>query len=352
VPGGDARSRIYGIGGHAGLLAIEIENDSPAPFVVAFVLRPSAPDGQLYSLAVHGTWVVADGRPILRTLQKPRRWAVSQQGRTFDVVATGDAPAGPFPTTRSRAGTLAGAFLHPLAHRAKLRACVVIGLDAAAPLEASDPELLPTPSQAVLGWKAQLDRGMHVMVPDERLQTAIDAARAALLLSAANTSRPTPGKFIALEDWGFDREGEVVWKQLGSRDRRRANQRNASSGAWDEVRRMLVESSPTFSWPDGPSGFLHAMREVLVREYADGRVALLPEFPLEWVGHSVEVHDVPTRRGLASFALRWHGARPALLWECTSVLRVTCPALDPGWSSDEPRGDALLAPHRAAGARR
>ena len=41
-------------------------------------------------------------------------------------------------------------------------------------------------------------------------------------------------------------------------------------------------------------------------------------------------------------AVRWHGARPALLWEASAPMRLTCTGLDPTWSSTEPRGEALL----------
>ena len=75
-------------------------------------------------------------------------------------------------------------------------------------------------------------------------------------------------------------------------------------------------------------------------------VSLLPD---EWMGRSLGVHDAPTHHGLLSYAVRWHGERPALLWELQphpGVERVTltAPGLDPDWSSDELRGEALLAP--------
>jgi hypothetical protein len=47
--------------------------------------------------------------------------------------------------------------------------------------------------------------------------------------------------------------------------------------------------------------------------------------------------------------VRWHGPRPALLWECEGAGRIRAPGLDPAWSTDEPRGDALLAPHPLTG---
>jgi hypothetical protein len=67
------------------------------------------------------------------------------------------------------------------------------------------------------------------------------------------------------------------------------------------------------------------------------------------MGQGLEVHDAPTHDGLLSFAVRWHGDRPALLWDLrrragdTRPVHLTAPGLDPTWSTGETRGDALLA---------
>jgi hypothetical protein len=70
---------------------------------------------------------------------------------------------------------------------------------------------------------------------------------------------------------------------------------------------------------------------------------LLPGFRSEWLGANIAVHDFPLRRGVASFAVRWHAARPALLWDVPAGFRVTVPALDPNFTSHEAAGEALLA---------
>ena len=72
-------------------------------------------------------------------------------------------------------------------------------------------------------------------------------------------------------------------------------------------------------------------------------VDVLPGFRVAWLGQPVAAHDIPLRRGLCSFALRWHGARPALLWDVPPGTTVRAPALDPAWSSSEPVGETLLA---------
>jgi len=135
---------------------------------------------------------------------------------------------------------------------------------------------------------------------------------------------------------------------------------------------MLDVATPTFTWPgaihpslgSGCAGaghdpavaamFVSFVRSLLVREEPGGLV-LCSMLPHEWRGQSIEVHDAPTSVGLVSFAVRWHGARPALLWDVrpsadedgagapAAAIRLRAPGLDPGWSTEELRGDALLA---------
>jgi hypothetical protein len=75
--------------------------------------------------------------------------------------------------------------------------------------------------------------------------------------------------------------------------------------------------------------------------------------PDHWLGQGWEVHGAPTAHGRLSYAIRWHGERPALLWELephpgtegeAAPVRLTVPGLDPDWSTTLARGEALLAP--------
>jgi hypothetical protein len=135
--------------------------------------------------------------------------------------------------------------------------------------------------------------------------------------------------------------------------------------AWRRLRWLLEAATPTFTWPeaihprlgggcmgDGHHGwaaadFVSFVRQVLVKEAQDGSLALCTVFPPEWAGQPVEVHDAPTHSGRVSYALRWHGDRPALLWESERPgVRLTIPGLDPAWSTTEPSGEALLRPYR------
>jgi hypothetical protein len=132
--------------------------------------------------------------------------------------------------------------------------------------------------------------------------------------------------------------------------------------ALDRLQWALDVASPTAAWPEavhprlgtGCAGAGHDLaasaelvrlvRRLLVCE-EEGGLVLLPVLPGGWRGQGLEVHELPTAAGTLSYAVRWHGPRPALLWEVDGdgPLRLRAPGLDPAWSSTERRGDALLA---------
>ncbi len=116
---------------------------------------------------------------------------------------------------------------------------------------------------------------------------------------------------------------------------------------------LLGSASPTWTWPAGhdvagSAALVTELRRTLVRELPDG-LALCPDVPEAWLGQGWEVHDVPTARGRLSYAIRWHGERPALLWDLEphpggEATTITAPGLDPAWSTTDARGEVLLAP--------
>ncbi len=133
---------------------------------------------------------------------------------------------------------------------------------------------------------------------------------------------------------------------------------------------LVDHATPVVTWPEvwSPSsragadgagfdvvalaGVCSLVRDLLVREVPGSAgvegLALLSWVPGDWYGQAIEVHDAPTSRGLLSYAVRWHGPRPALLWELVPhddgrPVRLTVPGLDPTWSTDRPSGEALLA---------
>ncbi len=100
---------------------------------------------------------------------------------------------------------------------------------------------------------------------------------------------------------------------------------------------------------DGHAEVVAAIRrEVASTVGAEPRsLLLLPRLANEWRGTDVAAHRIPTRWGEISFAVRWHGARPALLWELdpppAAPVTLRVPQLDVAWSTDAPSGEALLS---------
>jgi hypothetical protein len=302
VPSGDAVSRVYGAGGPLDLVVVEIENASPAPFVVAVSIT-----GTRAAVGLDGSVVTIGDEPAVIAARPPARWAAGEQGTVFAAVRDGDAPLAPFPGVAGRRNAEV-ALLYPVTHRTRARFALV--QEPRGPsASAVDVGLLPAADDAARGWHAQLERGMRVELPDARLEEQVDAARATALLEGRDVA--------ALEDWGFDVEAAAAWSRLSLRERRRAARRRDPSFLV-ELRRQLVEDT-------------------------DETVVLLRDLPPEWRGASLAVHDAPTRAGRVSYAVRWHGDRPALLWDCERAgVRLTAPALDPTWSTTTQSGEALL----------
>jgi hypothetical protein len=309
IPSGDALPRVYGVGGRGDLVVVEVENASPVPFVLGLVVRGGK------ELRLEGNVLHVDGRPAIVTARPPARWSVGTAGQAARAAMAGAATDEPLTTVRAPEIVL----LWPVTHRTVTRVVLASGSDIGEPLS---PVGLPSVDDVVAGWKAQLARGMRVELPDDALQSAVDAARADALLAASSTTRPDERLLTALEDWGFDAEAAAAWERAGWRARRAARRR--SSGARDDV--------------------LAGVRGDVLRERGDV-LQLLPGLRPDWLGASLDVRDAPTRAGRLSYSVRWHGRHPGLLWEVgepVGCVTLTAPTLDPAWSSTEIAGEALL----------
>lgn len=331
VPGGDAVQRVYGATVDARAVAVvEIENRSPAPFTAALVVR--VPRGLV---EVSDATVRIDGVVVLALPRPPGASAAAASSR--ELVTGGAARAGAVEPVR---GPIELTLLFPVAHRTTLRAALT-----PIPL---DVRSIPDAETVARGWERQLERGMQAGLPAP-FDALVDVMRADLLL----VPRQDPAVVAALEDWGFDAEAADGWARLGLRARRRARRRTVPADPWKAVAKIDAAGNA--------AAFLSNLRAVLVRERGSV-IDLLPGFPPDWLGQSVTVDAVPLHRGPLSFAVRWHGARPALLWEAPDGVELRAPGLDPAWHSSAPSGEALLAepptpllsmgaPDRSAGAR-
>ena len=159
-----------------------------------------------------------------------------------------------------------------------------------------------------------------------------------------------------------------------------AEARPAPGRAFERLEALVSVASPTLNWPTfmhpglrtGTNGmghdlmvgglFVRALLRLLVdvpdgdaaSTGGDGRDApslrLAAHWPAGWLGQQVEVHNVPTWIGPVSWAVRWHGERPALLWEVvphrpdSAAPTLSAPGLDPSFTATGWRGEALLAP--------
>ncbi|MGK2948881.1 MAG: hypothetical protein ACSLFP_09925 [Acidimicrobiales bacterium] len=260
------------------------------------------------------------------------------------------------PQSLARSGS-PGAALHAVARHHALTADADFARSAApvvAALVAALPRARDVADRA-LGHGA-LPEAATLLAAAGEPRAAADARHAAQV--AARPSPPPPG----VDDDPLDPAGWLLQaaRRAGAGD----------GGALDGLDRVLDRASPTWAWPsrvpaapvDAGTGEGHdpaanaamvtLLRHLLVQEVAGDTpaLALSPVVPEAWLGAGWEVHDLPTAHGEISFAVRWHGERPALLWELRphpdqdTPVRLTIPGLDPTWRSDERQGEVLLGP--------
>ena len=319
VPGGDVVVAVYAVPapvGAGGVVVLAVSNDSSAPVALAC----SHPD--------------AVG---------PRPGA---------GVAVEGIDLGP------------GAVSFPIGHRTAVT--VAIPVDGARDLHVNR---LPDAERVARGWLRQCDLRARYVVAEWTEQ--ITAARCELLLAHPRPADPV-GELLAAEELHQMGHGA----SLGARELARLGESAARHHGDDvlapvalraaarllhghgETRAALdalrladamgaVGVHPALSTvaPHDPGRFLHWVRAHLMSEQGV-ELCLFPAWQTAWDGAGVELHDVDSTSGMVSAAVRWHGERPALLWDVRGAIpetwRVRCPGLDPQWSSVERRGEVLL----------
>jgi hypothetical protein len=318
IPGGDAVQRVHAVADVGGLTVIEVENESSLPVAVA----------------VAGA-----------ALQTNRPPAVNP-------------PAGiELPPD---------AVVLPIGHRATL----VIGVAHDGRPAGALPGELPTAAQVVNGWLTVTQRASRLVLPDTALVELVTHERCELLLGALAYADDDPVGFLIgvgeLLRMGGDADGWVPEVADAVHRVLRAERGWDAAAALDAAARLLTAAGqgralrdlqaqrdlvasvalPTIV-PDGPRAIAWAERTLAIGP------SLFPYgIPTAWWGQHLEAHDLPTGPASSiSFALRWHGERPALLWETAGdAVTLTAPAAAPGWSSAERAGETLWpAPTAAAG---
>lgn len=384
VPTGDAIHRTFAVaGGDDELVVVEIENRSKLPFAVALSVRPWTADrsAPVERIGIDGTTVMVNGRVGMQLPRPPARVAGStaRDGDASTIVFDGAAGESLPARLRDRSGRASAAFIFPLAHTAMLR--VVLPTSRKRPTRV--PEL-PSAEQVARGWRAHADRGARFDVPEPRLRACIAAQRTFLLMLTPRrvVTRDLAAVLRALDVHGHRdaalvrelapevaaaaeraaRKGGPVEDLLDAAavldaagEARAAADAARLAGASRPIdgarlEALLATASTTWTWagaqPKRAAELLSLARDVLVAEVHDG-LALCSHVPEAWLGQGIEVHDAPTAFGELSFAIRWHGDRPALLWELVphegiTACRFSVPGLDRSWSSTALSGDALL----------
>ena len=355
VPGGDAVQCVYGVADFGGAIVVEVFNDSSLPFAVAF------------------------DRGDIAAMREPSPTGV--QGIDLPV----------------------GSVVFPVGHHATMRVAILIG-DLERNLErkisAQELESLPSFEQVERGWLAALRVASRVDVPEASWESILTTQRCKLLLTAGGgtTGNGESGSDDDFVDLILDRAERVklgdkadqwvdeVAAATESVIRRCAKNRNAK---WFDERAIVLASmvlnragekrgqkdiaqawSRVVSDAVGSGDFGSVLRvdaEVgrdqianfsgvrqiawvesqLVAQRHDGVIEICPRgIDATWLGANFECHRlVASAEHLISFAVRWHGEKPALLWEIDGPAgaRVAASAVDGTFSSVEMRGETLLS---------
>ncbi len=321
VPSGDAVQRVWSVPDAGGLTIVEVENESPRAVAVAFSGRPVLAERVPSDVPVQGIELPSD------------------------------------------------AIVLPVGHQTRVR--VALPHQPAAADRRTLPGLMGFDHRAVVdGWVATADRASRLDVPDDRLVEGVTAARCDLLLDGPLDGDDPAGFVFDVAE--LVRLGEPADAWLP--DLVPAVERIARLPGAD-VDVALAAAVPVFEAADRrgakdllriigrrpPSPAAMASFAELGRGASAGRFVseverrlasdgvLLPiGIPSGWLGTNFEVHGLPSAPGArVSFAVRWHGERPAVLWEQQGAAReLTSPVVDPGWSTTAPTGEALWAAPR------
>ena len=345
IPGGDAIQRVYAVADAGGLVVIEITNESTLPIAVAFT------------------------RPDLISSRTPSPRGA--QGIELPV----------------------GSVVFPVAHGSTLRVALSAPLNVANESANVDVERLPSFEQLQKGWLKAVEQAGYVIVPEGAVAPLVARLRSdALILSGHE-----------IEDWGIGAGGDCAndpvaymltlqeLLRMGEKltgdsaqirvdhaarlaqcvetllkDHKKSSvlpwdveralfaaqfvfARMGENRAADDVAAAQLRMSSAAEPPNVMPTDIRAIawvEEKLVAVQRDGSVQIFGRgIPRLWLGANLECHRVSAGpMHTVSFGIRWHGEKPALLWEVTGPagIKLTAGKCDPTWTSVEATGETLL----------
>ena len=342
IPGGDAIQRVYAVADAGGLVVIEITNESTLPIAVAFT-RPDVvssrtpsprgaqgielPAGSVVFPVAHGSTlrvalraldnVVAnvdvERLPSFEQLQKGWLKAVEQAG--YVIVPEGA--------------------VAPLVARLRSDALILSGHEIEDWAIGAGGDCANDPVAYILTLQELLRMG-EKLTGDSALIRVDHAARLAQCVETLlKDNKKTP-----ILPWDVERAlfaAQFVFARMGE------------SRAVDDVAATQLRLSSAAEPPNVMPTDIRAIawvEEKMVAMQRDGSVQIFGRgIPRLWLGANLECHRVAAGPlHTVSFGIRWHGEKPALLWEVAGPagIKLTAGKCDPTWTSVEATGETLL----------
>jgi len=315
--------------------------------------RVRVPDGDVVAVA----FATADrgGADVVAfTNESPRAVAIVIDGPNIDGLRS--AATAPDDLGLGQARVI------PLAHSATFS--VAVGHSGSV----GDPSTLADAATVAAGWRSLCEAAGRITLPPGPIgRRAVDdlaSLRCGLLLDGPPHPLDDPVDHLLAADQ-LVRMGEssvalvpdvVTALEAGARRRRSPGERSVRA-AWrvlaaageqraiDDLARMWAKVANRRPLEGGEVAAVTALEWRFVAP-RDDRVELFGAgFDDEWLGQSLEAHGLPGGgTATVSVAVRWHGARPAVLWEVAGeAQRLTAPVADPTFETTEASGEALWA---------
>lgn len=383
VPDGDAVQRVWAIPDRGGMVVIEFENESPMPFAVALAGAAVITERPVADVPIRGIELPADAIVMPVGHQSRVRVVLPNPTDLGSKPSLHQLPPVPPPLAVVR-GWLrvveqASRLLVPDERLVEAVTAARCDLLLEGPVDSEiDPAgfLLDVAELVRCGDSAEAWL-LDVVAPAERLARTIQArgtgGRSAVFRSrgarGVTGTEPSSISTAELAD-AFDAAHLVARRsgderaaadiaRLGERlaggrrltgaaesDADQSGAARSSAAQSDAARSDATRSDAVMaSLADirrGPSvgRFVRSIERRMAR---DGCL-LVGGIPTAWLGNNFEVHSVPTGpTTTVSYAVRWHGERPALLWEQHGdpAVMLSAPDIDPDWRSDAVSGEVL-----------